>query len=311
MTKEKDINQTCPLLKHPKIYFITCMAIFGIATYCISLYGSFSSSTKDCDFIQHNQCYSCDEPLAFSVGSPQSCAYLCPNRTVNTEGSGSAWTAYNCALKECPKDRPYAAQNGSCFATQEEAENNSFDYNTDNTYVPDADDNTPRIIAQDGKCPEDKPLLSYNACYDCQAKGGLSISAEECAKCSNRIYKTYPKMRASYCELECPPDKPLKNWDEECYSCDEKLIVRLDTHCNIEEDCEDICPNRTILYGIGGNVPSIPNCPADKPLMDREGICYPCDAPIAIGLEFNERLCTQACPTQREMIDGYCQLINK
>ena len=116
---------------------------------------------------------------------------------------------------------------------------------------------------------------------------------------------------SSVCELECPADKPLKNWDDECYSCDEKLIVRLDTHCNIEEDCEDICPNRTILYFIVGNIPSIPNCPPDKPLMDREGICYPCDAPIAIGLELNERLCTQACPKQRAMINGYCQLLKK
>ena len=280
--------------------------------YGLILMWSTGTAAKDCDFIQYNQCYSCDEPLAFSVGSAESCTYLCPNRTVNTEGSGSAWTSYNCALKECPQDRPYAARNGSCFSTREEAENNPFANNTDNTYVPDAaDDDTNQVIARDGQCPKDKPLLSYNACYDCQAKTGLSISEKECAKCPNRVYKTYSKMGYSSCELECPPDKPLKNWDDECYSCDEKLIVRLDSHCNIEEDCEDICPNRTILYFIGGNIPSIPNCPPDKPLMDREGICYPCNAPIAIGLELNERLCEKACPTQRAMIDGYCSLINK
>ena len=288
------------------------MKLSSALPFCLALLWGTKTIAQDCDFIQFNQCYSCDEPLAFSVGSSQSCEYLCPNRTVNTEGSGSAWITYNCALKECPKDRPFAAQNGSCFASQEETENNPFDYNTDNTYVPDAiTSNMHWTIAQDGKCPEDKPLLSYNKCYDCQAKTGLSISAEECAKCPNRIYKTYPKLGYSYCELECPSANPLRNWDDECYSCDEKLIVRLDTHCNIEEDCEDICPNRTILYSIGGNVPSIPNCPPDKPLMDREGICYPCDAPIGIGLEYNERLCKQACPTQRAMIDGYCSLLKE
>ena len=172
-------------------------------------------------------------------------------------------------------------------------------------------DNVNYVIAKDGKCPDDKPLLSYNACYNCYASTSLSISAEECARCPNRVYKVYPKWGHSFCELECPPDKPLKNWDDGCYSCDEKLIVRLDTHCNIEEDCEDICPNRTVLYFMGGNIPSIPNCPPDKPLMDREGICYPCDAPIAIGLELNERLCQKACPTQRAMIDGYCRLLNE
>lgn len=288
------------------------MKLSSVILCGIALLSSSNAIAGDCDFIQYNQCYSCDGPLAFIVGSMESCSYLCPNRTVNTEGSGAMWINYNCALKECPKNRPFAALNGSCFASKEEAEDNPFEYNTDNIYVPNAplyDVN--RSIAKDGICPPDKPLLSDNACYDCETKTGLSISAEECARCPNRVYKTYPKLGYSVCELECPADKPLKNWDDECYSCDEKLIVRLDTHCNIEEDCEDICPNRTILYFIVGNIQSIPNCPPDKPLMDREGICYPCDAPIAIGLELNERLCTQACPKQRAMINGYCQLLKK
>ncbi len=34
--KEKDINLTCPLLKHPNIYFITCIAIFSIAFWAIN-----------------------------------------------------------------------------------------------------------------------------------------------------------------------------------------------------------------------------------------------------------------------------------
>ncbi len=237
------------------------MKLSPIILCSITLLWSSNTIAQDCDFIQYNQCYSCDDPLAFEVGSSESCTYLCPNRTVNIEGSGSAWTAYNCALKECPKDRPFAAQNGSCFASPEEAENNSFAYNTDNTYVPDfPDNNFDHVMANNGKCPD---------------------------------------------------DKPLKNWDDGCYSCNEKLIVRLDTDCNFEKNCEDICPNRTVLYAMGGNIPSIPNCPPDKPLMDREGICYPCDAPIAIGLRLNERLCEQACPNQRVMAGVYCHLLTE
>lgn len=288
------------------------MKLFSVILYTIALLFGTKAIASECDFIQYNHCFSCDEPLAFSVGSEESCSYLCPNRTVNTEGSGSAWISYNCALKECPKDRPFVATNGSCFASQEEADNHSFEYNTHNLYVPNAvDDDTHHVPAQDGRCPEDKPILSYKECYDCQAKNDLNISAEECSKCPNRVYKTYPNWGYSACEQECPADRPLKNWDDECYSCDEKLIVRLPTHCNIEEDCEDICPNRTILYFMGGNVPSIPNCPPDKPLMDNEGICYPCDAPIDIGLRLNARLCSQACPKQREMIAGNCILIQE
>ena len=180
------------------------MKLSSVILCGIALLSSSNAIAGDCDFIQYNQCYSCDGPLAFIVGSMESCSYLCPNRTVNTEGSGAMWINYNCALKECPKNRPFAALNGSCFASKEEAEDNPFEYNTDNIYVPNA------------------PLYDVNQSI---AKDGI--------------------------------------------------------------------------------------CPPDKPLMDREGICYPCDAPIAIGLELNERLCTQACPKQRAMINGYCQLLKK
>lgn len=235
------------------------MKLFFVMVCVFALFWSSNTVAGNCDFIQYNRCFSCDDPLAFSVGSDESCAYLCPNRTVNYEGSGSSWPAYNCALKECPPEYPYPALNGSCFASIEEAQENYFKQNTDDMYVPEV----------------------HDVDYD---------TAET---------------------RKCPPDEPLKNWDGGCYSCDEKLIVQLETHCNLEKDCEDICPNRTILYRIGGNVPSVPNCPPDKPLMDREGVCYPCDVPIRIGLDLNERLCTQACPGQRVMFYGYCRLINE
>lgn len=218
-------------------------------TGCLLLCGVLSVSSAyagDCDFIKFNRCESCDDRFAFSVGSAEACTFLCPNREVNYEGSGSAVTQINCALKECPKEFPYKSPYGSCFATQREADS-GYELNT--------------VM---GNFNEDDIL------------DGISD------------------------DVSCPADKPLKRWDGACFSCNEEKAVRIETDCNIEQDCEDMCPNRTILYWIGGNVPSVPNCPPDKPLMDDEGICYACDVPIVVGLTWNERLCERFCPNERE-----------
>lgn len=215
-----------------------------------------SVSAGECDFIQFNKCYSCDDRYAFSVGSDEACSALCPNRISNNEGSGSHVIAHNCALTICPADFPFQSSFGSCFATQEEADIDDGENQQENTN-------------------NDNILDNYTD------------------------------------DIACPSDKPLQRWDGACFSCDESKAVRLPSHCNINGDCEDFCPNRTILYWAGGNIPSIPNCPPDKPLMDSEGICYPCDTPVAVGLDYNERLCQRFCPNEREISGIYCVLKRK
>ncbi len=210
-----------------------------------------SAYAGECDFIQFNRCESCDSRFAFEVGSDEACAYLCPNRETNYEGSGSSVLRINCALKECPKEFPYKSPYGSCFATPHEAE--VADYEAGEEFAKKENTNNDNIISDDSQ--ED---------------------------------------------IICPPDKPLQRWDGACFACDEEKAVRIPSDCNIDKDCEDICPNRTILYWAGGNVPSVPNCPPDKPLMDDAGICYACDAPIVVGLRWNERLCERFCPDERE-----------
>lgn len=279
--------------------FLLTLLSFGIVTL---------ANAGECDFIQFNKCQSCDNPLAFSVGSDEACSYLCPNREVNYNGSGTAVLARNCALKKCPKDFPYRGEYGSClkdgqntFAKIEENESEEIIDTSSFVTAPDAIDN---------QCPEDKPLLQSNKCFSCDDIDDFSISETECAKCPNRVYKFYPKWDLGQCELSPQKDKPLQRWDGVSFSCEEPTTIRTKTHCNIENDCEDICPNRTILYYIGGNIPSIPNCPPDKPLMDNEGICYSCDVPIPVGLEWNERLCQRFCPTQRHLLGDKCVLNN-
>lgn len=284
--------------------FLLALLFLGIAT---------SANAGECDFIRFNKCESCDNPLAFSVGSDEACSYLCPNREVNHDGSGSFVLARNCALKKCPKDFPYRGEYGSCFATQLKASQNDYEMMEANVNE-DGKVETSFVTAPyatDNQCPEDKPLLYSDKCFPCDEPDDLSVSETECAKCPNRVYKFYPKWDVEYCELLPPKDKPLQRWDGANFSCDEPKAISTKTHCNIEGDCEDVCPNRTILYSIGGNVPSVPNCPPEKPLMDSEGICYSCDVPISVGLEWNERLCQRFCPTQRHLLGNKCVLNNQ
>lgn len=150
------------------------------------------------------------------------------------------------------------------------------------------------------ECPKEFPYKSpYGSCFATQYEAEVADyeAGEEYAKKENTnddAMDTYPE------DVPCPADKPLRRWDGACLPCDEEKVVRIETDCNVEENCEDVCSNRTILYWAGGNVPSVPNCPPDKPLMDDEGICYACDVPIVVGLSWNERLCERFCPNERE-----------
>lgn len=274
---------------------------------CFSL--ATTANARECDFIQFNKCRSCDTPLAFNVGSDEACKFLCPNREVNYAGSGSQETLRNCALKKCPPEFPFSAQNGSCFSSAEEAEKHFYITleNTNNDNILRSSFSTaPSAIK--GKCPQDKPLLYSDKCFSCGETDELSVSKEDCDKCPNRIYKHYSQWGVKVCELKPPAGKPLQRWDGRFFSCNEEKAVRVATHCNIEEDCEELCPNRTILYWAGGNVPSVPNCPKEKPLMDSEGICYACNTPVAVGLKYNTRLCEKFCPNERHVEGDSCIL---
>ena len=279
--------------------FLLILLSFGIAT---------TANAGECDFIKFNKCQSCNSPAAFTVGSDEACSYLCPNREINYEGSGSSVLQRNCALKKCPEDFPHRGKYGSCLKTDQDDSDTAEDNENNEKIEEYSFESAPYAI--DNQCPEDKPLLYSGKCFSCNDFSDFSISEAECAKCPNRIYKLYPNWGVESCEPPLQKDKPLQRWDGVSFSCDEPRVIRIKTHCNIEEDCEDICPNRTILYYVGGNIPSVPNCPPDKPLMDDEGICYSCDVAIPVGLTFNERLCQRFCPTQRHLSESKCVLNN-
>ncbi len=256
---------------------------------------------EKCDMIIHNKCFSCDTPFAFPVANEISCGLVCPNRRVNNSGSFKEYIQNNCMLKKCPENLPYRDEFGSCTAS-EDGKNTYADEFRKQTFnddpIPEAMKRK-KIRIVEGTCPDDYPLLRDGECYSCEEPEILYIPASECRKCPNRTH-TDPEK---YCSLICPPDKPLKRWDGMCFSCSEPKSVQIDRECNSDKDC-NVCPNRIVVKGPEAYVFSVPKCPSDKPLIDDEGMCFSCDFPGPVALQWNSLKCDELCPGQREMY-GY------
>lgn len=154
------------------------------------------------------------------------------------------------------------------------------------------------------KCPEHLSFQSvYGSCFSSEEESfsddGVSVTENVCKDNIKDIFEE---------KKTCSKEKPLARWDGTCFSCSEERTIYLDASCNFDKNCETVCPERTILYSSGGNPPSIPNCPKDKPLMDENGICHSCDTNIEIPFEFNDYLCQKACLGIRHMENGNCVL---
>ena len=80
----------------------------------------------------------------------------------------------------------------------------------------------------------------------------------------------------------CPADKPLRDTNGNCYSCNEKQIIRVD---NNPDSCY-ACPNRVLRTGEYSKKYCAMPCGAKgtedeyKPLMDIYGKCHSCDEEI-------------------------------
>lgn len=271
--------------------------VLGLVLSIYTTVRAEDNNFKNCDFVIYNKCIHCDIPYAFEVGYDTNCTSVCPNRDILADGVGY-YSRKFCFLKQCPNDKPYRDSDGSCYEDENHIPRWGNEYK--GFYDMFADtmaDETKPIIAVDAKCPQEAPLLKQNKCFSCSEIQNLSISEKECNKCPNRKYIYSKELEHGECILPCPSDKPLKRWDGECFSCDEEKVVALETWCNFDIDC-NVCPNRTILYAAGGNVPSIPNCPFDRPLTDSHGICHSCDTPQYIDVRWNSALCTKICPNR-------------
>ena len=92
-----------------------------------------------------------------------------------------------------------------------------------------------------------------------------------------------------------------------------------------DEACSYLCPNREVNhYGSGSLVVArncaLKKCPDNAPFQSeygscfateeeaRKDICYACDAPVPVGLEWNTRLCQRFCPDNRHLEWHNCVL---
>ena len=277
-------------------YIFSCVCLIG---WCV---GVNAMAEDKCDAYIMGQCFSCRSPMAFEISSDEICQAICPERVVIP-----LWRHSVCALKECPPSAPYRIElTGDCRPTpqlsvNEEVEKVSRDEAENQKLYG--------IPAQNNKCPQDKPLLSKGVCYPCNYKYPVTTSYDNLKKCPNRIDIPYPwdeERTEAETYVVCPKDKPLYHWSGTCYPCDYPDVVPVLTQCLEDAAVCDVCPNRTLLPVTGGNRPSVLKCPKDKPLMDKNGICFDCDTELKIDVQMMEDTCEKACPSQRVLHGNLC-----
>ncbi len=162
------------------------------------------------------------------------------------------------------------------------------------------------------KCPFEFPFQSkYGSCYKTQKEAETDYGYSDERFNFDNSFIIYNNSDVKSAKDNCPEENQFQRWDGKCFPCDTQKSVRVQTHCNIKGNCDDSCPNRTIIKSIGGNVPSVLNCPPDKPMMDDAGICYSCDTPIAIGVRWNPDFCHRFCPNKRLLKNGVLCVLNK
>jgi len=89
------------------------------------------------------------------------------------------------------------------------------------------------------------------------------------------------------CKLaECPANKPLADSFAECRTCKYDAPVSDTEHCSL-------CPNRKVQNGWC----VIADC-SDRPLIDANGVCYPCSTGLQVSTLSGE--CASVCPNRRE-----------
>ena len=167
-------------------------------------------------------------------------------------------------------------------------------------------------------CPGDKPVKnSSGTCYSCSARGGLTVDATECAKCSNRYLTSAGKCvlcntsgsaaaDASEC-AKCPnrsmqdglcvrdrcPDGQWMSSSGNCFDCSWNSAPSAS-----ETECAK-CSNRYLT----SDGKCAPRC-TDGQWMSSSGACYDCDYSSSATADASE--CAK-CSNRFRDSDGYCR----
>ena len=168
-------------------------------------------------------------------------------------------------------------------------------------------------------CDDDQFMGADGGCYDCTEESSIEIGTNKnvCSgSCSNRVLNgsNANNIGNLYCSLPCS-DGTFADNDGECVPCDDEESVYLYGQSYARAECGK-CGNSRNLYYLNTNsnyFMCAPKCPSDKPLIDRDGNCYPCDYEDDISMKFGDgglyaSVCETVCSGEREMDGDYCVL---
>lgn len=176
------------------------------------------------------------------------------------------------------------------------------------------------------KLPEDCTFLMAGVCFDCNTPYILKMgNRDNCLKkCPKRMYNDSTQT----CELpnplaskvfdefydentvdmkHCKEGGHFLNIDEDkCFPCDTKEMVWVKPNCIDDYECRQKCPNREIKYMYANltqvDVASVLACPEERPLMDKNMMCWSCDEPTPIAVGIRKDSAENICGEARESV---------
>lgn len=222
---------------------------------------------------KNGTCYACDDQTYVDATGVQENCNICSEREVIDN---------NCVVK-CPVATPLRGINGQCFSCAEEK---PVEMKKPWDYCKSACPNREANGLQDHYCSLpcgegyyfDKPLSDIGGkCYDCDERKLVDvrfITHDGCEVCSNR------QLIEKLCALECPSDKPVRDWDGHCRACEENEPFYFNGYSPLAQACVSVCPKR-VQNGNYNSACSYDLCGhgifKDKPLTGYNGVCYSCD----------------------------------
>ena len=159
-------------------------------------------------------------------------------------------------------------------------------------------------VTADGKCcsannkccPPDKPMQDKNGnCYSCTTTSVIVTPTGECSICPNRFLVDNGWAQKG-CGAPCPPEKPLRQYNGECFTCDtdsDVNVVQDFSACNVcMETGERVRSDKWCKKA----------CTGTTPMMDTGGKCQSCEYNGVVPLSAipQGKTCSGLCPNREE-----------
>ena len=230
------------------------------------------SDCAGCSVCQNGRCYSgcttgekCGKTLK---GRDVCCSekeyddpFCCPY----TEDGNCCWGRGQC----CPLESPILLSDGTCtdcYDTRVFAVGEPPDIQSCLTLCPNRVSFGSGGLCMLPVCMQNQFMSREDGCMSCDAVGSVATSAQECARCPNRVYAR------GLCGLACP-ESSIMDKSGACVSCETTEVL----YPQEANTCAQTCPNRKQ----NGKACVLSACP-DGTIPDKTGACLSCDTPTAI-----------------------------